>query len=108
MKNFRFLLTFSFFAVCLIFAGSHMTPAQQVQIAKNALEKENLATDTETDLPVTDAPAPAADPDKSARLDFNPLKRTGVQTAQTTPITLNDAIRRALENNNDIEVSRSL
>jgi outer membrane protein TolC len=107
MKNFRFLLTFSFFAVCLIFAGSHMTPAQQVQIAKNALEKENLATDTETDLPVTDAPAPAADPDKSARLDFNPLKRTGVQTAQTTPITLNDAIRRALENNNDIEVSRS-
>lgn len=34
------------------------------------------------------------------------LNRVGVQTAQPISISLSDAIRRALENNNDIEVSR--
>jgi HAE1 family hydrophobic/amphiphilic exporter-1 len=34
------------------------------------------------------------------------LNRVGVQTAQPVSITLADAVRRALENNNDIEVSR--
>lgn len=35
------------------------------------------------------------------------LSNVGTQTIQTQPITLNEAIRRALENNNDIEVSRT-
>jgi len=34
------------------------------------------------------------------------LNRVGVQTAQPISLSLQDAIRRALENNNDIEVSR--
>ncbi len=34
------------------------------------------------------------------------LTRLGVQSAQTVTLTLNEAVRRALENNNDIEVSR--
>jgi HAE1 family hydrophobic/amphiphilic exporter-1 len=34
------------------------------------------------------------------------LNRVGVQTAQPVPITLQDAVRRALDNNNSIEVSR--
>jgi outer membrane protein TolC len=34
------------------------------------------------------------------------LVRLGVNTDQTLSLTLNDAIRRALENNNDIEVAR--
>jgi outer membrane protein len=34
------------------------------------------------------------------------LARVGVQSAQPISITLNDAIRRALANNNDIEISR--
>jgi outer membrane protein TolC len=34
------------------------------------------------------------------------LNRVGVQTAQPLPLSLADAIRRALESNNDIEVSR--
>jgi outer membrane protein TolC len=34
------------------------------------------------------------------------LTRVGVQTAQPIAISLVDAVRRALENNNDIEVSR--
>lgn len=35
------------------------------------------------------------------------LSRIGSQTVQTQPITLNEAIRLALENNNDIEVART-
>lgn len=35
------------------------------------------------------------------------LSKVGTQTAQTQPITLSEAIRRALENNNDIEVART-
>lgn len=35
------------------------------------------------------------------------LSRAGTQTMQTQPITLNEAIRLALENNNDIEVART-
>ncbi|MBV9215383.1 MAG: TolC family protein [Acidobacteria bacterium] len=34
------------------------------------------------------------------------LDRVGVQQSQTLPLTLNEAIRRTLENNNDIEVTR--
>src|SRR4051812_30728477 len=34
------------------------------------------------------------------------LNRVGVQTAQPISLSLQDAIRRALENNNDIEISR--
>jgi len=35
------------------------------------------------------------------------LSRTGVQNSQTLPLTLSEAIRRALENNNDIEVAKN-
>ncbi|MBP6003257.1 MAG: TolC family protein [Pyrinomonadaceae bacterium] len=35
------------------------------------------------------------------------MNRVGVQTAQPISLTLDDAIRRALENNNDIEFSRT-
>ncbi len=35
-----------------------------------------------------------------------PLTRLGVRSDESLPLTLNEAIRRALENNNDIEVAR--
>ncbi len=35
------------------------------------------------------------------------LNRVGVQTGQTLPLSLNEAIRKALENNNDIEIART-
>jgi len=34
------------------------------------------------------------------------LNRIGIQTSQTVPLSLNEAIRKALENNNNIEVAR--
>ena len=38
---------------------------------------------------------------------FAPISRVGVQTGQTLTLTLTDAVRRALENNNDIEIARN-
>jgi HAE1 family hydrophobic/amphiphilic exporter-1 len=51
---------------------------------------------------------PTKTDEKTTAVIYSPsnLNRVGVQSAQPLPITLNEAIRRALENNNDIEVSR--
>lgn len=56
------------------------------------------------------AKRPAAEPEaeKPAKSGYSPsnLNRVGVQTAQPVPLSLQDTVRRALENNNDIEISR--
>ncbi len=52
--------------------------------------------------PVTDTNAPTSDYDAITN-----TTRLGVQTSQPLSLTLDDAIRRALANNNDIEVSRT-
>ncbi len=55
------------------------------------------------------APAAALVKDAPAvSIGYNPsnLNRVGIQTAQPLPLSLIDAVRRALENNNDIEISR--
>ena len=44
---------------------------------------------------------------KSETVYPNVTSRIGVQTGETVPLTLQEAIRRALENNNDIEVART-
>lgn len=49
---------------------------------------------------------PAAADKPSAGYSPLSLNRVGVQTAEPLPLSLSDAIRRALESNNDIEVSR--
>jgi outer membrane protein len=56
--------------------------------------------------PTPDTLQPVAAVRRVDRGNVSPLTRVGVQTAQPIPLTLHDAIRRALENNNDIEVSR--
>ena len=74
---------------------------------------------------ITAGPAMSQLPEKVAKNDAKPsdpagantnvslpltkpvdLTRVGVQQAQTLPLSLQEAIRRSLENNNDIEVSR--
>jgi outer membrane protein TolC len=45
--------------------------------------------------------------DSSSFENMNSLNRVGVQSGQTLPLSLNEAIRKALENNNDIEVARA-
>lgn len=65
------------------------------QIARN-----NQIETTAPEEKKTDSPAPeTSNPSLTGRI--------GVQTADPVTLTLNEAIRRALENNNDIEVART-
>ncbi len=49
---------------------------------------------------------PIGAPPVSSGYSPSNLNRVGVQTGQPLPLSLSDAVRRALENNNDIEISR--
>ncbi len=75
-------------------------------LAQAAPQDEPQVAKVITTLPA--APSASKQEDKPAAAVYSPsnLSRVGVQTAQPQPISLNDAVRRALENNNDIEVSR--
>ena len=71
--------------------------AQEPQVAKN-IGDARVAPATANDQ--------SASKDKAAAAGPLNLNRVGVQTAQPLPLSLIDAIRRSLENNNDIEISR--
>ncbi|MCY7375829.1 MAG: TolC family protein [Pyrinomonadaceae bacterium] len=82
------------------------------EIAAQAAEpKPTLAKITPEPKPTGDATLPAIETEKievsaennSSRIS---LHRVGIQTAQPISLSLNEAIRKALENNNSIEVSR--
>lgn len=104
MKKLRTFFTFSIFAACLIFAGNQTAFAQETQIAKNTSEKEEtISTEEDNSSNAAKISNERMLPLKNAGL----MTRTGIQTAQTTPLTLNEAIRKALENNNEIEISKS-
>ncbi len=110
MKNLRFLFVFSIFSAGLILTGSRSISAQETQIAKNATEKEEISVEeniksNETAATKTEQLTVSTNPQNASLT--NALKRVGVQTAQSIPLTLNDAIRKALENNNAIEISRT-
>lgn len=104
MKKLRTFFTFSIFAACLIFAGNQEFFAQETQIAKNASEKEEIvSTEDESSIEAAKISNERMLPLKNSSL----VTRVGIQTTQTTPLTLNEAIRKALESNNEIEISRS-
>jgi HAE1 family hydrophobic/amphiphilic exporter-1 len=69
------------------------------------------ATTTTTDQPAVEgAPLPEPNFPTAQPRPVPPLPslaRVGVTTGETRALSLNEAIRRALENNNDIEVARS-
>ncbi len=95
------LMRFRNFLLLTILAGtcsvSVIASTQEIpQIAKNI-------ADARTPLVEKDSPVAA-----SVVVKPQPpsLARVGVQTTQTQTLSLNDAIRRALESNNDIEVAR--
>ncbi len=73
------------------------------QIAKNITDaKENTAQAETVNSISTDAKNTEA-PTNNYSVS---LVRVGIQTGQTQTLSLNEAIRKALENNNDIEVAR--
>ncbi|HEV8592974.1 MAG TPA: TolC family protein [Pyrinomonadaceae bacterium] len=87
----------SLLLVVTTFALLHSISAQQVeaqdQVAQNLITRETVS-------------APAVSTPLKSVLDRPLLARIGVQTAQPLPLSLNDAIRKALENNNTIEITR--
>jgi len=97
-SNYRFL-----FFVCIlsIMLAGTLTAQEPGPVAKNASDTRGAITVLPGSLTVTDSP------DSSRPLSkATDLTRVGVQTLQQLPLSLQDAVRRALLNNNDIEVSR--
>jgi len=108
----KFLLRFlysSFLFACLTVLNSTETLSQtQItsvsEVAGNIREKKEVVVSIEDSKISIDGETPK----KPAAIEYSAgLTRVGVQTAQTLPISLNEAIRKALENNNDIEVART-
>ena len=88
------------FAFCLIVGTDHIE-AQSPEIAKASSEApsdptRSLGSVDSDKLPLGSAPITAS-PN---------LSRVGVQTAVPIPLSISDAIRKALENNNNIEIAR--
>ena len=95
---------YSLILFVLLFVGQNQTfaqtPNEKPQIAKNTDEKKESATVSETtNSNVNSETAPT-----NSTFNYN---RIGVQNDRTLPLSLNDAIKKSLENNNDIEVSRT-
>ncbi|MDQ3130114.1 MAG: TolC family protein [Acidobacteriota bacterium] len=110
----KFLRYFTLILTIFIFnAGFNVQSAyaqnsgEKPQIAKNNIE--TVETNAEEKLPAK-SPEDKADRVKSNSINNSAtaamLRRVGVQTDQTVPISLDEAIRTALENNNQIEVAR--
>ncbi|CAN5344009.1 hypothetical protein BH20ACI1_BH20ACI1_03700 [soil metagenome] len=103
-KRFIFL-----YCLCALIFGSHavetfaQTEDSAPQIAKNKVETEENSSQNDAENSIIANPTITKNP---ANNYSNILNRAGVQTAQTLPLSLNEAIRKALENNNSIEVAR--
>ena len=101
MKSSRFR---SLLGLNVLIAATGLTAvsasAQELQVAKNIGDVREAVTAAATISQSNESIAQAG--------VYSPsnLNRVGVQTAQPVPISLNEAIRRSLQNNNDVEVSR--
>ncbi|MBK8150370.1 MAG: TolC family protein [Acidobacteria bacterium] len=101
MKTLRYFAVILFLLVLFTAhdAGlvSGQTPLTPAQIAKNTNNSNKSAEPTAEESGTT----------INGPTFVTSLSRVGVQTTQTLPLTLNEAIRRALENNNDIEIAKN-
>ena len=99
---------FCFFCFCAFVCGaSALEAAAQTEPPPTQIAEKKPGSD-EKSLPPIDSPAPIKISDYSTINNSNApnLNRVGVQTGQSVPLSLNEAIRKALENNNTIEVAR--
>ncbi|HEY9402627.1 MAG TPA: TolC family protein [Pyrinomonadaceae bacterium] len=87
-------------AVCACVAGQ----TSPTLVGSNLITRESEANITPSTRNTGDANAVAVTATSPARPS---LARAGVTSSETRPLSLNDAIRLALENNNDIEVARN-
>lgn len=91
----------NFLAVCLFAIAAVTADAQDQQVAKVVPSPAKLTS-------AVDEPVPTLGDGRGISSDTGRtnLARVGVQTGTTLPLTLDDAIRKALENNNNIELTR--
>lgn len=97
MKRLRSrILLLSTIIACTTVLSVAAAPQDEPQVAKNIPSPtQAVVLEVKKDTPS----------DSSGYSPSN-VNRVGVQTAQPVPLSLSEAVRRALENNNDIEVSR--
>jgi len=107
MNNVRYL--FCFFCLCaFVFGLCGSEATAQTEPAPTQIAKKTPNTDEKILTPTVDSPGQIKASDYSSVNNSNSpnLTRVGVQTGETVPLSLNEAIRKALENNNSIEVAR--
>jgi len=107
MKLLHSLLFFCSLFACLLGLNPEPIFAQEPtpQIATNTVKIEEKSTEPKAEIsPKTEEKT--ADFSTGNYSTATITNRVGVQTAQTITLSLNEAIRKALENNNDIEVAR--
>ena len=107
MKLLRSFLFFCSLFACLLGLNFERTFAQEPtpQVAANTVKTEENLIEPKNESPLKII---------EKTIDFSSgsfstakiTNRVGIQSAQTMPLSLNEAIRKALENNNDIEVAR--
>jgi len=94
-------LNFGFSVVVTLFTlAAASVSAQDGQVAKNIGEIDTRPYEERSKTAVAPLAGRSIDSRRSN------LARVGVQTAEPISLSLDDAIRKALESNNDIEVSR--
>lgn len=98
IRRSRKLLFFTIVAFVLTFGVDDLT-AQGEQVARNV----TAPADNETTAPATTTKSSSVDTGAFGRTN---LTRVGIQSGQTLSLTLDEAIRKALENNNSIELTR--
>ena len=93
-------LLFPYLCLCVLGITAHAAAQETAEVARNTTDARKAAAF------VTRPAYPAQQ--AASQLGYNPsnLSRVGVQTGQPVPLSLQEAIRRALEGNNNIEISR--
>jgi len=91
----------------LFFGVSASAQEKETQVAKNQPKSERVIVEKTNEK----TPALKAAPKETKKITVKPpmravTERIGVTPGQTKSMSLNDAIRMALQNNNDIEVAR--
>lgn len=97
-------LLFTLISAIVLAVGTTATFAQDDKVAKNdpVTAETPLVTEATTEKSVPAASLPASSTRSTAAI----LARVGVASAQPISLTLDEAIRKALENNNSIEMTR--
>lgn len=107
MKSLRRLIFFCLLAWCLfglnLKSALAQDPTPQITATTVKTDETPKEDKVESPLKIVDKSIDSSIKSFSTATITN---RVGVQTAQTMPLSLNEAIRKALENNNDIEVAR--